>query len=99
MEKVLRFDGGEIVRLKDDHPEDSLKSGDCGLVWGVYNLDPPLYEASFVDQYGAFVDVRFKEDEVEELADPEQARFMSRLEELRRMLENSDARLRPGKSI
>ena len=32
MEKVLRFDGYEIVRLKNDHPEDKLKAGDCGLV-------------------------------------------------------------------
>src|SRR6185295_3578447 len=87
MEKVLRFDGGEIVRLKDDHPEDNLKSGDCGLVRGVYNLKPPLYEACFVDGSGEFVDMMFQEDEVEELADRHLAPFIDRLEKLRRMLE------------
>ena len=87
MENVLRFDGGELVRLKDDHPEDNLKSGDCGLVWGVYNLEPPLYEACFVDASGEFVDMRFQEDEVEELADRHQAPFIDLLEKLRRMLE------------
>jgi hypothetical protein len=90
MTKALRFDGGEIVRLKDDHPEDSLKAGDCGLIWGVYNLDPPTYEASFVDESGAFVDMTFLEDEVEELMNPKEAPFIARLEELRRMLETTN---------
>jgi hypothetical protein len=92
MKKSLRFDGCEIVRLKDDHPEDALKAGDCGLIWGVYNLDPPLYEASFVDESGEFVDMMFQEDEVEELTNPEEAPFIGRLDELRRMLET----LKPG---
>lgn len=88
MKKVLRFDGFEIVRLKNDHPEDNLKAGDCGLVWGSYNLNPPLYEASFIDQSGDVVDVMFLEEEVEELANPQEAPCIDRLNTLRRMLEN-----------
>jgi len=44
-EETFRFKGGEIVRLKNDHPDDGLEAGDCGVVWGVY--DGEFYEASF----------------------------------------------------
>ena len=99
MKKPLRFDGGEIVRLRHNYPEDELKSGDCGLVWGVYTLDPPLYEASFVNESGDSVDMMVHEEEVEELANPREAPFIEHLEELRRMLENSEARLRQENCI
>lgn len=92
--KGLAFDGGEVVRLKHDHPEDGLKSGDCGLVWGVYNLDPPFYEACFVDEFGDFTDLQFEDGEVDQLADPQEAAFIDRLEELRRMLNTPPAKLR-----
>lgn len=97
MEKALRFDGCEIVRLKEDHPDDNLKAGDCGLIWGVYDLVPPLYEASFVDESGEFVDMMFQEEEVEELTNPQDAPSIGRLEELRRMLESFEAQLRQEK--
>ena len=97
--KPLRFDGGEIVRLNHDHPEDRLKSGDCGLIWGVYNFDPPLYEACFVDEFGEFVDMTFEKQEVEQLDDPRQAPFRERLEELRRMLETAPPKPREGNVI
>ena len=87
MSKETRFNGGEIVRLRRDHPEDSLVSGECGLIWGVYDHDPILYEASFVDKSGKFVDMRFYEEEVEEVRNPEEVLHIDRLEELRRMLE------------
>ncbi len=97
--KTFRFDGGEMVRLKHDQPEDDLKSGDCGLVWGVYNHDPPFYEASFVDESGEFVDLMFYEEEVEELANPQEAPFIDRLERLRKMLEKYEAGSRSPSNI
>jgi hypothetical protein len=92
------FQGNEIVRLKHDHPDDNLKAGDCGLVWGVYDLDPPIYEASFVDQSGEFVDVMFQKEEVEELSNPQEARFIGKLEELRIRLEEFEARLKSSEA-
>jgi len=87
MRKELRFNGGEIVRLKDNSSEDGLKAGDCGLIWAAYNADPPFYEASFVDELGEFVDIRFYEEEVEELTHAEGSPFIAQLEKLRSMLE------------
>ena len=84
----------EIVRLKHNHPEDGLKAGDCGLIWGVYKFDPPLYEACFVDEFGEFVDMTFEEEEVEQLDNPQQAPFIERLEHFRQMLDNFGAKLR-----
>ena len=79
------------MRLKDNYPEEGLKAGDCGLVWAAYNGNPAFYEASFVDELGEFVDIRFYEEAVEELTNPEEAPFIARLETLRRMMEQKPA--------
>ncbi len=69
-EKTFRFNGGEIVRLKKDYPDDGLEAGDCGVVWGVY--DGEFYEASFFRRDGKDNDLMFQEDEVEEVTDIQQ---------------------------
>jgi len=41
--RKLCFEGGEIVRLKKDFPDDDLSVGDCGVIWGAYDMTPPFY--------------------------------------------------------
>lgn len=89
----MRFRGGEVVRLMQDHPDDGLEAGDCGLIWGVYDIHPTLYEASFFDRNGDSVDMTFVEDGVEETLSSESP-FAERVEELRRELGDLEARLR-----
>jgi hypothetical protein len=70
------FNGGEVVRLKDDHADNHLKAGDCGLVGGIYDFEPPIYEASFGDRFGEFINMMFQEEQVEELTNPQEAQFI-----------------------
>jgi len=86
--------GGEVVRLLEDHPNDGLKVGDAGYVWGVYNvyvfegLAPPFYEATFYAQDGTGIDMMFTADQVERVDDPTGARIPDDAREFwRRMAE------------
>jgi hypothetical protein len=65
----MRYVGLEIVRLKQDHPDRDLKSGDCGVVWGVYGSEPGpySYEATFINEQGEAFDAMFEEEDVEEV--------------------------------
>ncbi len=91
--KNFRFNGGEVVRLVQDHPGDGLEAGDCGLVWGVYDMEPTLYEASFFDRNGNSSDMMFVEGDVEEARSSESP-FAEKIEELRRLLDDFEAKLR-----
>ncbi len=70
--EVKEFIGGEIVKLRVDFPEAELKSGDVGVLWGVYNTDPLSYEATFRNQRLQLVDMTFEFHQVEQL--PPQAK-------------------------
>ena len=59
------FQGGEVVRLLSDHPDSNLKAGDQGVVWGVYDLARPLYEADFYRRDGSDTTEMFEAEEVE----------------------------------
>jgi len=89
----IRFIGNEIVRLKQDHLEDGLKAGDCGIVWGSYVYDPLLYEAAFLDQYGKDIDLMFDEDEVEEVFDIKETPFPKELKDMRQLFNGVEAKL------
>ena len=39
----VELQGGEIIRLKKDHPDRGLNSGDCGLLWGIYDSEAHSY--------------------------------------------------------
>ncbi|MDQ2730687.1 MAG: hypothetical protein M3Y56_03425 [Armatimonadota bacterium] len=71
------FNGGEIVRLKNDYPRRGLQAGDCGVIWGVYNeqvfedLPAPFYEATFRNQTTGDRDLMFNAPDVEVLSDPD----------------------------
>ncbi len=87
----FRFDGGEIVRLR--LARDGVPAGCCGVVWGVYDQTPPVYEATFVDEHGEPEDATFGEGDVEQLSDVDGAPFPERLREIQLTL--ASAR-RPG---
>jgi hypothetical protein len=95
--KEFRFWGNEIVRLKKDRPDAGLKAGDCGVVWGVYDMKPPLFEASFFDENGENTDMMFEEQDVEEVLDIKEATFSEKLEETRRLFNEFEAKLRQEK--
>jgi hypothetical protein len=66
---------------------EDLKAGCYGVVWGVYDLEPPLYEASFVHATGE-ADMMFVENDVEEVPQNDLLPFAERLREIRRLLES-----------
>ena len=80
----FHFQGGDIVRLRAARGD--LAAGCCGIVWGVYDQTPPLYEATFVDEHGESADTTFESEDVDQLADVDVAPFSERLAEIRRTL-------------
>lgn len=90
------YDGGEIVRLKNDHPDYGLQAGDCGVIWGVYNvqvfdLHPPVYEATFHNLDSGDSDFMFNAEDVELVNDPEQAPCSAWVTETRRIIKGCEA--------
>ena len=79
----FRFQGGEIVRLR--HDMETLKAGCCGVVWGVYDMNPPLYEACFVNESGQ-EDLMFSEQDVEQIPPDKSVPFSERLMQIRNLL-------------
>jgi hypothetical protein len=78
----MRYIGLEIVRLKRDHPDEGLKAGDCGVVWGVYGREPDgpfLYEANFFNERGEAIEMMFEEEDVETVDDVAQTPHPDRL--------------------
>ena len=61
---------------------EGLPAGCCGIVWGIYDQTPTVYEATFVDEHGK-QDATFEEGDVEQLSDVDIAPFPKRLEEIR----------------
>jgi len=85
--KKLRFEGGDIVRLKKDYPDDDLKVGDCGVIWAAYPVNPPFYEASIWNNKGKACDISFDDYEIEdtiEIIDIRQATNREHLEDFLR---------------
>jgi hypothetical protein len=64
---------------------EDLKAGCCGVVWGVYDFEPPLYEACFVHAIGE-ADMMFAENDVEEVSQSDLLPFAERLREIRKLM-------------
>jgi len=88
MNKATRFDAGEIVRLRRDRYE--LKAGSCGIVWGVYDFVPVLYEATFVTESGEEADLMFEDQDCDAVSDVREAPFPERLLEMQRVFESGE---------
>lgn len=71
------FDYWEVVRLLEDHPDNNLKAGDAGYVWGVYERlgFPTEYEADFYGNDGTGIAMMFSPGDVELVDDPMSARI------------------------
>lgn len=74
---MFQFGEGTVVVLRNDRPGLDLKAGDAGVVWALYQTQPPMYEVTFRDRSGQDFDVTMTEDEITEVVDvprPELAR-------------------------
>jgi hypothetical protein len=85
--RVYAFDAGDVVRLKRDDPP-HFRAGDAGVVWGIYALSPPVYEATFCNQAGYEADRMFDEEEVEKVPDIAQVYLTENLREFRKEFRN-----------
>lgn len=64
---MFRFHEGACVAVKSDNLELGLSAGETGIVWALYDTQPPAYEVTFSPQSGSAFDALMYEDE---LADP-----------------------------
>lgn len=88
-----RFDVGDIVRLRVDVPHLGFKTDDYGVAWGIYEGltglfegDPIVYEADFVDRDRSGCAHMFADDEVDRVECTEDTPLPKRIEEERRWL-------------
>jgi hypothetical protein len=88
----IRLQGGEVVRLRRDHHE--VKAGCCGIVWGVYNLMPQQYEATFVTESGELEDLVFEDQDCDIVLDIRETPFPDRILQIKQ-----DARFVPGGEV
>lgn len=98
----MDFSGLEIVRLNQDHPDDGLRAGDCGVVWGVYGSNPEgpfFYEATFCDENEQDVDLMFDSEEVTLVDDLEQAPFPNHLRQMQQLLDTAEEQLRQSPEL
>ncbi len=64
---MFKFTEGATVAIKNDNPQLGLVAGDTGIVWVMYDIQPPAYEVTFSPQNGDEFDALMYE---EELAEP-----------------------------
>lgn len=98
----MGFSGLEIVRLNQDHPDEGLRAGDCGVIWGVYHSNPEgpfFYEATFCDENEQDVDLMFDSEAVSLVDDLEQAPFPDHLREVQRLLDAAEEQLRQSPEL
>ena len=58
------FQEGDVVSIVEDIPELDLVAGDRGVIWALYDTDPPAYEATFWPRTGDGFDMTVCEHEV-----------------------------------
>ncbi len=64
---MFKFTEGSTVAIKNDNPQLGLIAGDTGVVWAMYDIQPPAYEVTFSPADGDEFDALMYE---EELAEP-----------------------------
>ena len=68
---MFKFTEGACVALKNDSPQLGLTTGERGVVWALYDTQPPSYEVTFRAQDGSEFDALMHEEElVEPLVEP-----------------------------
>ena len=62
----MRFRKSAEVAVREDHPDLGLRAGDSGIVWALYDTNPPAYEVAFRDADGVEFDFLMEQDELTE---------------------------------
>lgn len=65
---MFKFSEGARVALKSDNPQLGLVAGDIGMIWALYDTQPPAYEVTFCSQEGGEFDALMYEEELGESA-------------------------------
>ena len=65
---MFKFGEGTRAALKNDNPQLGLLAGDTGIVWALYETQPPAYEVTFRTQDGEEFDALTYEEELTEPA-------------------------------
>ena len=61
---MFQFAEGEMVALKEDYPLLELQAGDTGIIWMLYDTEPPAYDVTFSAPNGRSFDMVVNEDEI-----------------------------------
>jgi len=65
---MFKFTQGAIVAIKNDNPQLGLVAGNTGVIWAMYEIEPPAYEVTFSPQEGEEFDALMYEHELMEPA-------------------------------
>ena len=63
--KKDKFTDGQIIRLICNSDFEEIPKGTLGCIWGVYDMKPTVYEATFYSKEGEEFYYIFREEEVE----------------------------------
>ena len=63
---MFKFMEGAYVAIKSDNPTLGLTTGDKGIIWALYETQPPAYEVTFSPANGDAFDALMYEDELME---------------------------------
>ncbi|HZO88268.1 MAG TPA: hypothetical protein VFB38_08005 [Chthonomonadaceae bacterium] len=61
---IFKYREGERVALRYDHSVSGLKAGAEGIIWALYDIEPPAYEVTFTDSAGNQFDALMYEEEL-----------------------------------
>ena len=61
---MFQFSEGEVVALREDYPILELRAGDTGVIWMLYDTEPPAYDVTFRASNGRAFDMVVNEDEI-----------------------------------
>ncbi len=65
---MFQYREGTTVAIKNDMPGLTLKAGDAGTIWALYDMQPPMYEITFRASDGQDFDLTLSEEEITEVA-------------------------------
>ncbi|MGI4788624.1 MAG: DUF4926 domain-containing protein [Janthinobacterium lividum] len=62
---MFQFSEGDLIALREDYPVLGLRAGDKGIVWMLYDTEPPAYDVTFSAPNGRSFDMVVNEEEIE----------------------------------
>jgi hypothetical protein len=61
---TFKFHEGQKVAIRGDCPRLGLRTGDIGVIWALYDIEPPSYEVTFTRTNEEAFDMTLSEDEI-----------------------------------